>query len=82
VQAASADIVIGDDCFFGVLPLRLGPGSARPPILLCGTPILHTTREDRAPLFMGVPQAMTPEEFAACAKIAEDYDAYVERPTA
>lgn len=82
LQATSADIVIGDDCFFGVLPLLLGPRSARPPTLLCGTTILHTAREDRAPLFMGVPPATTLEEFAACAKIADDYDAHVERPTA
>ncbi|AWN43477.1 nucleotide disphospho-sugar-binding domain-containing protein [Methylobacterium durans] len=82
LQATPADIVIADDCFFGVLPLLLGPRSARPPTLLCGTTILHTAREDRAPLFMGVPPATTPEELAACAKIAENYDAHVERPTA
>jgi UDP:flavonoid glycosyltransferase YjiC (YdhE family) len=82
LQTTSADIVIGDDCFFGVLPLLLDPRSARPPTLLCGTTILHTAREDRAPLFMGVPPATTPEELAACAKIADDYDAHVERPTA
>ena len=35
-----ADIIIGDDMFFGVLPMLLGPRSKRPPIVLCGTSIL------------------------------------------
>ncbi|GJD49055.1 4'-demethylrebeccamycin synthase [Methylobacterium crusticola] len=82
LQVTSADLVIGDDMFFGVLPLLLGPRSRRPPIILCGTSVLHCAREDRAPLFMGVPPATTQEEVAACAKVAEEYDAHVERPTA
>jgi hypothetical protein len=36
-----ADIIIGDDMVFGVLPMLLGPRRKRPPIVLCGTTILH-----------------------------------------
>ena len=46
-----ADVIIGDDMFFGVLPMLLGPRSKRPPIVLCGTSILHWRREDGAPPF-------------------------------
>ena len=37
----AANVTIGDDMFFGVLPKLLGPRSKRPPIVLCGTSILH-----------------------------------------
>src|SRR4051812_30993548 len=47
IRATAAEIVIGDDMFFGILPLLLGPRGSRPPILLCGTSILHCAREDR-----------------------------------
>jgi hypothetical protein len=48
-----ADVTIGDDMIFGVLPMLLGPRSKRPAIVLCGTSILHWRREDRAPHFAG-----------------------------
>ena len=32
-----AEIVIGDDMFFGVVPMLLGARSKRPSIALCGT---------------------------------------------
>ena len=54
-----ADVIIGDDMFFGVLPMLLGPRSKRPPIVLCGTSILHWRREDGAPHFAGLPPATT-----------------------
>src|SRR5271163_1575169 len=47
------DAIVGDDCFFGVLPVLLGARSKRPPVVLCGTSILHLPREDSAPLFLG-----------------------------
>ena len=50
-----ADVIIGDDMIFGVLPMLLGPRSKRPPIVLCGTSILHWRREDEAPHFAGSP---------------------------
>jgi hypothetical protein len=46
LQSFPADVVIGDDMLFGVLPILLGPRSKRPAIVLCGTSFLHWYRED------------------------------------
>ena len=35
VQECQADVIVGDDMFFGVLPMLLGSQSKRPPIVLC-----------------------------------------------
>jgi UDP:flavonoid glycosyltransferase YjiC (YdhE family) len=80
LRAFPASVVIGDDMFFGALPLLLGPRAERPAIVLCGTSILHCTRPDRAPAFLGLPPAETPEQETAYARIAEAYDAVVDRP--
>ena len=53
----AADVIVGDDMFFGVLPMLRGPRAKRPPIVLCGTSILHWRREDKAPVFAGLPPA-------------------------
>jgi MGT family glycosyltransferase len=73
------DVVLGEDMFFGVLPTLLG-GSARPPIVLCGTSILHWPREDGAPIFLGLPPASTPEQRDEYAAIARDFHEAVDRP--
>ena len=62
LQEFPADVIIGDDMFFGVLPMLLGPRSKRPPIVLCGTSFLHWRREDGAPHFLGLPPATTEAE--------------------
>ena len=80
LRAFPASVVIGDDMFFGTLPLLLGPRAERPTIVLCGTSILHCARPDRAPAFLGLPPAETPEQATAYARIAEAYDAAVDRP--
>ncbi|KAA0122329.1 glycosyltransferase [Methylobacterium sp. P1-11] len=80
LQAFPASVVIGDDMFFGALPLLLGPRAERPAIVLCGTSILHCARPDRAPAFLGLPPAETPDQAAAYERIAEAYDAAVDRP--
>ena len=36
VQEYRADVIVGDDMFFGVLPMLLGSQSKQPPIVLCG----------------------------------------------
>jgi hypothetical protein len=69
-----ADIIVGDDMIFGVLPLLLGPRAKRPPVILCGTSILHWCREDGAPHFLGLPPATTPAERDKYTAIAEEYD--------
>jgi hypothetical protein len=52
LEECQADVIVGDDMFFGVLPMLLGPRSKRPPLILCGTSFLHLAREDGAPNFL------------------------------
>jgi hypothetical protein len=66
------DVIIGDDMFFGVLPKLLGPHSKRPPIVLCGTSILHWRREDGAPYFVGLPPATTQAQLRQYAAISQE----------
>src|SRR5215813_8244752 len=75
-----ADVVVGDDMFFGVLPMLLGPRSKRPPIVLCGTSFLHLAREDGAPNFLGLPPATTEEQRRQYADIAREFDEAVDQP--
>ncbi len=63
-----ADVILGDNFLFGVLPMLLGPRSERPPIILCGTMYLHCRRDDGAPHRLGLPPATNDaqrEEYAA-----------------
>ncbi len=80
LQSFGPDVIVGDDCFFGVLPMLLGARSKRPPIVLCGTSILHWPREDGAPLFLGLPPATTPKQRAEYAAVARDFHEVVDRP--
>jgi UDP:flavonoid glycosyltransferase YjiC (YdhE family) len=73
-----ADIVIGDDCFLGLLPMLLTLRS-KPPIVCFGTSILHWPREDGAPDFLGLPPAESPAQHAA---IIRDHDRIVHQPLA
>jgi UDP:flavonoid glycosyltransferase YjiC (YdhE family) len=75
-----ADIIIGDDMFFGILPMLLGPRSKRPPIVLCGTSVLHWSRDDGAPVFAGLPPATTPALLDHCAAIAREHKVIVDDP--
>jgi MGT family glycosyltransferase len=77
-----ADVIIGDDMFFGALPMLLGPRAKRPPIVLCGTSILHWPREDGAPHFLGLPPATTRAQRVEYEAIARDHDRIVNRPVA
>ncbi|WP_315701087.1 MULTISPECIES: glycosyltransferase [unclassified Bradyrhizobium] len=74
------DVIVGDDMVFGVLPMLLGPRANRPPVVLCGTSILHSTRDDGAPHFLGLPHATTQAERKRYAEIARDYDRAVNEP--
>jgi MGT family glycosyltransferase len=78
----AADVVIGDDMLFGVLPMLLGPRSERPPIVLCGTSFLHWQREDGAPHFVGLPPATTKEQRDEYAAIYHEHDRLVYQPVA
>jgi MGT family glycosyltransferase len=75
-----ADVVIGDDMFFGVVPMLLGPRSKRPPIALCGTSFLHWRREDGAPHFIGLPPATTKEQRDEYAAISSEHDRLIYQP--
>jgi MGT family glycosyltransferase len=77
-----ADVVIGDDMLFGVLPMLLGSSSKRPPVVLCGTSILHWRREDGAPHFLGLPPATSKAQRDEYAGIAREYDRIVNEPVA
>jgi MGT family glycosyltransferase len=74
------DVIVGDDMIFGVLPMLLGPRANRPPVVLCGTSILHSTRDDGAPHFLGLPHATTQAERDRYAEIAKDYDRVINEP--
>jgi UDP:flavonoid glycosyltransferase YjiC (YdhE family) len=75
-----ADVVVGDDMFFGALPMLLGPRAQRPPVVLCGTSFLHWSREDGAPNFLGLPPARTAAQRAEYAALAKEYDEAVDQP--
>jgi MGT family glycosyltransferase len=75
-----ADVVIGDNMLFGVLPMLLGPRSKRPPVVLCGTSFLHGRRDDGAPNFFGLPPATTDEQHEECAAIAREDNRIVQHP--
>ncbi|WP_027584082.1 nucleotide disphospho-sugar-binding domain-containing protein [Bradyrhizobium sp. Ai1a-2] len=74
------DVVVGDDMFFGVLPMLLGPRANRPAVVLCGTSILHCPRDDGAPIFLGLPPATTRADRDKYAVIAEEFDNVVNAP--
>jgi MGT family glycosyltransferase len=82
LQDFPADVIVGDDMFFGVLPMLLGPRAKRPPIVLCGTSLLHWRRQDGAPHFVGLPPATTDAERAQYAVIAREFDQAVDQPVA
>jgi MGT family glycosyltransferase len=76
-----AEVIVADDMFFGLLPMLLGERAKRPEILVCGTSVLHWRREDKAPLFVGLPPAETPAEFKEYEHIAREYHERVDQPS-
>jgi MGT family glycosyltransferase len=76
----SADMIIGDDMIYGVIPMLLGPRSKRPPVILCGTSILHWPRSDGAPNFAGLLPATTPAQREEYAAIAREHDKVIYEP--
>jgi MGT family glycosyltransferase len=74
------DVILAEDMMFGVLPLLLGPRANRPAVVLCGSSVLHASRDDGAPLFFGLPHATTQAEHDRYADIAKDFDRIVDEP--
>lgn len=75
-----ADVVLGDDFMFGALPMLLGPRAKRPPIILCGTMILHYLRDDGAPSFAGFPPATSEAQINEYRAVADQHETYVYAP--
>src|ERR1700719_95318 len=82
VEECQADVIVGDELFFGVLPMLLGSRSKRPPIVLCGISILYWRREDGAPHFLGLPPATTQAQLNEYAAISQEHDRVVNQPLA
>src|SRR5258708_28379867 len=78
----AADVIIGDDMLFGVLPMLLGPRSKRLSIVLCGTSFLHWRREDGAPHSIGLPPSTTKEQRDDYAAIYREHDRLIHQPMA
>jgi MGT family glycosyltransferase len=80
LQDFRADVIVGDDMLYGVIPMLLGPRSKRPPVILCGTSILHWPRSDGAPNFVGLLPATTPAQREEYASIAREHDEVLYEP--
>jgi MGT family glycosyltransferase len=81
LQDFPADVVLGDDMFFGVLPMLLGRRSERPAVALCGTSFLHWCRDDGAPHFLGLPPATSRTELERYAAIADEFERLTNGPS-
>ncbi len=75
-----ADVIVGDDMFFGVLPMLLGSYPTRPAVVMCGTSVLHCQREDGAPEFIGLPPATSQAERDQYAAINREHHKVVQQP--
>ena len=75
-----ADVIIGDNFLFGVLPMLLGPRAQRPAVVLCGTMLLHCPRDDGAPHFVGLPPAISDAQRKEYAAISKEQDRVVYDP--
>jgi UDP:flavonoid glycosyltransferase YjiC (YdhE family) len=82
LQDFPAEIIVGDDMLFGVLPMLLGPRAERPPIALCGTSFLHWRRDDGAPNFAGLPPASTQAQRDNYAAVYREHDEHLYQPVA
>jgi MGT family glycosyltransferase len=80
LQEFPADVIIGDNFLFGVLPMLLGPRSQRPAIVLCGTMLLHCHRDDGAPHFAGLPPAIGDAQCEEYAAISKEHDRVIHGP--
>jgi MGT family glycosyltransferase len=75
-----ADVVIADNLFLGALPMLLGPRSERPPIVLCGSTLLLSRRDDGAPHFVGLPLAGSEVQRQEYATLYEENEKAVYEP--
>ncbi|USU13825.1 hypothetical protein NF701_08390 [Sphingomonadaceae bacterium OTU29THOMA1] len=62
VNGIRADLILAESMTFATLPFLLGPRSARPVIGHVGATFLQLSRDDRAPMFDGLPPAQNEVE--------------------
>ena len=74
------DLIVTDNLFMGALPMLLGPRSARPPIMFCGTTYLLWRRDDKAPCNTGMPPARNERERREYSALAEQVDEAFSNP--
>jgi UDP:flavonoid glycosyltransferase YjiC (YdhE family) len=80
LQEFPADVILGDNFLFGVLPLLLGPRSNRPAIVLSGTLLLFYHRDDGCAAFAGLPPPTNDVQREEFARISNEYDRLVYSP--
>lgn len=80
LQEFKADVIIGDNFFYGVLPMLLGPRAERPAVVICGTMFLHYKRDDGAPNFAGLLPASNASDRLGHATVFEQHEAAVAGP--
>ena len=74
LQDFPADVIVGDDMFFGVLPMLLGPRAKRPARRSLRHVVSCTGDARTARRFHGLPPATTEAERNEYAAIAREYD--------
>jgi UDP:flavonoid glycosyltransferase YjiC (YdhE family) len=69
-----ADVILGDNMLFGVLPMLLGPRAQRPPIVLVGTSFLQWHRDDGTPRIIGLLPESNDAQRQKCAAMSKEID--------
>ena len=80
LQEFHPDVIVYETSFSGVLPLLLGPRSARPACTYLGVVNLMLPREDGAPFGPGLPFSTDPVERKKYQAIASQVDAAMNQP--
>jgi UDP:flavonoid glycosyltransferase YjiC (YdhE family) len=80
LQEFPADVVVHENCFFGVLPLLLGTRSPRPVSACLSITTLPLPREDGAPTGPGLPPATNATRREQFRSIARDFAATLTNP--
>ena len=60
-----ADLILAESMTFSTMPLLTGPRAGRPAIIHVGVTFLQLSREDGAPMFSGLPPAVSEKDRAA-----------------
>jgi MGT family glycosyltransferase len=80
LQEFPADLIVHETCFAGVLPLLLGPRSARPATAFMGITASPFDRADGAPFGPGLLPTSDPEKLKEYAEVAKEVNAKKDLP--